>query len=210
MRSARHGSTRGFTLLEVLVTVTIFALLFTVLMAGWFQALQAQSRLAAAAQQLQQQQQLAFSLRQLIAEVMSPRSGRGTAFTGTQRGFTAETSASLAPGMGAAPLATTLQIEGTAPALAIHIAHPGQPNAIYPWRLVMAELRYVDASGQAHERWPPDSVLVDAKGQVTTPPLLQLMLQFEGQARPMTLLVAPRSSAWQLDEASSPFDTKVE
>lgn len=203
---------RGFSLLEVLVTVTIFALLFAVLMAGWFQALQAQSRLTDAAQQMQQQQQLAFALRQMFAEVMSPRADRGVQFAGTRRGFVAETSSSLAPGLGAAPLPTSLQIEGSAPAMSLHIEHPGQPGATYPWRLIVAELHYLDASGVTHDSWPPVFSLIGTPSAVAPalPALLQFTLQFEGQARPMTLLVAPRASAWPLLEPTSPFDAKID
>ena len=198
---------RGFSLLEVLVTVTIFALLFAVLMAGWFQALQAQSRLADAAQQMQQQQQLAFALRQLIAEAMSPLSNRGVPFNGDRRGFVAETSASLAPGLGAAPLPTSLRIEGDSPALLLRIEHQSQPAVTYPWRLVVAEFRYLDASGRAHDNWPPVFSMMDraTAEPPALPTLLQFTLQFEGQARPMTLLVAPRASAWPLAEPTSPF-----
>jgi len=207
-RRLRQGKrNRGFTLLEVLVTVTIFALLFAVLMAGWFQALQAQSRLGDAEQQMQQQQQLAFALRQLVAEVMSPRSGEGVPFSGDRRGFVAETSASLAPGLGDAPLPTSLRIEGYSPALSLRIEHPGQPATTYPWRLVVADLRYLDTSGRAHDSWPPVFAMIDRPtGEAPAlPALLQFTLQFEGQARPMTLLIAPRASAWQLDLPTSPF-----
>jgi prepilin-type N-terminal cleavage/methylation domain-containing protein len=207
MRRPLLAHARGFSLLEVLVTVAIFALLFAVLMAGWFQALQAQSRLSAAAQQMQQQQQLAFALRQSIAEAVSPRSGRGLPFSGDRRGFVAETSASLAPGLGAAPLPTSLRIEGESPTLSLRIEHQGQPAATYPWRLVVAELRYLDDSGRAHDSWPPVYSLMDrtTAEPPSLPTLLQFTLQFEGQARPMALLVAPRASAWQLSEPSSPF-----
>lgn len=211
MSVTRSIGTRGFSLLEVLVTITIFALLFSVLMAGWFQALQAQTRLAGAAQQMQQQQQLGLALRQMFAELMNPRVNRGVQFSGTRRGFLAETSASLAPGLGAAPLPTSLQIEGSAPALYLRIEHPGQPGVRYPWRLVVAEFRYLDAQGRAHDSWPPEFSMMDpaAVEAPALPTLLQFTLQFEGQAKPMTLLVAPRATAWQLTEPTSPFDIKA-
>ena len=208
----RPGRQRGFSLLEVLVTVTIFALLFAVLMAGWFQAVQAQSRLDNAARQMQQQQQLAFALRQLLAEIVSPRAERGVRFNGTRRGFVAESSASLAPGLGAAVLPVALSIEGNAPALALRIEHPGLTGARYPWQFVVADLRYIDAAGRAHDNWPPlDMPTGNPQAQPPAlPALLRFVLQFEGQARPMTLLVAPRASAWPLVEPTSPFDVKIE
>ena len=203
--------TRGFSLLEVLVTITIFALLFAVLMAGWFQALQAQTRLADAAQQMQQQQQLGLALRQMFAELINPRANRGVQFSGTRRGFVAETSASLAPGLGAAPVSTSLQLEGNAPALYLRVEHPGQPGVRYPWRLTVAELRYLDVQGGTHDSWPPEFSVMDPSTAEAhaLPALLQFTLQFEGQAKPMTLLVAPRATAWHLIEPSSPFDIKA-
>jgi prepilin-type N-terminal cleavage/methylation domain-containing protein len=212
MRSGRGGRIRGFSLLEVLVTVAIFALLFAVLMAGWFQALQAQSRLGDMAQRIQQQQQLALSLRQLLAEVASPRSGRGVQFAGTRHGFVAETSASLAPGLGAAPLPVSLQIESSGDVMLLRIEHPGQKSARFPWRLIVADLRYLDASGRAHDRWPPVNALIEAPPAelAALPALVQFTLQIEGQARPMTVLVAPRVSPWHLTEPTSPFGEKVD
>lgn len=198
---------RGFTLLEVLVTVTIFALLFGVLMGGWFQALKAQSRLSEAAQQMQQQQQLAFALRQMFAEVISPKAGRGVQFSGSRRGFVAESSASLAPGLGSALLPTSLQIEGASPALRLRVQQPGLEGASYPWRLQVAELRYIDGNGRAHDHWPPVYSMVDTStgAAPALPGMLQFTLQFEGQARTMTLLVAPRATPWSLAEPFSPF-----
>ncbi|MDE2157420.1 MAG: prepilin-type N-terminal cleavage/methylation domain-containing protein, partial [Burkholderiales bacterium] len=198
---------RGFSLLEVLITVTIFALLFAVLMAGWFQALQAQERLAAASRQMQQQQQLTFALRQLIAGLVSPRVGAGVTFQGDRQGFTGESAASLAPSMGAAPLPLTLQIQGSSPALALHIDYPGLQGVTYPWKLETAELKYLDATGASHDQWPPeDSVSgTGATSPPALPALIQFTIEFAGQARPMTLLVAPRASPWQLPQPRSPM-----
>ncbi|MDE2367961.1 MAG: hypothetical protein KGN16_03235 [Burkholderiales bacterium] len=196
----------------MLVTVTIFALLFAVLMAGWFQALRAQERLGDAVEKLQQQQQLVLSLRQLMSEIANPRGDRGVTFTGTRSGFVAESTASLAPGYGSAPIATSLQIEGNSPDLRLHIEHPGLPGAIYPWRLQLAELRYLDVAGVAHEDWPPRNSTfgTTAKEAPALPALLQLTLQFGPQSRPMTVLVAPRASAWQLVEPATLFGAEVE
>jgi prepilin-type N-terminal cleavage/methylation domain-containing protein len=208
--TALHGRRRrGFSLLEVLVTVTIFALLFSVMMAGWFQALQAQARLSDAALQMQQQQQVAFSLRQMLAELVSPRANRGVVFTGTRKGFLAESTASLAPGLGSAPLPVSLQVENQGGLLALRIEHPGQPGMLLPWRFQRAELRYLDAAGNAHDAWPPATTLADsgATEAPALPSLLQFTLQFDAQLQPMTLLVAPRNSAWQLNEPTSPFGT---
>lgn len=197
----------GFTLLEVLVTVTIFALLFAVLMGGWFQAMNAQSRMGDAARQIREQQQLSLSLRQLVADVLSPAADRGTVFTGSRRGFVAETSSSLAPGMGAAPLATSVQIEAKGEHLQLRIESPGKAGAVYPWVLDVAELRYYDRNGQAHDNWPEASYGPDgmAGKAANLPSLVQLTVQFEGQAQPMSMLIAPRASAWQLPEPRSPF-----
>ena len=212
MSAAAARRSRGFTLLEVLVTVVIFALLFTVLTAGWFQAMKAQASLAETAQQLQRQQLLAIALRQAMSELVPPRADRGVVFTGTRQGFVGESSASLAPGLGAAPVPVSLQIDGSAPELALRVEHPGQPGVRLPYRLSAAEFKYLDASGQAHDNWPPQSTMAGAATAAAPglPALLQLTLQLEGQARPMTILVAPRQSTWQLPQPTSPFTVKTD
>lgn len=203
---------RGFTLLEVLVTVVIFALLFTVLMAGWFQAMKAQTSLGDAARQVQQQQQLALAVRQMMSELMPPRTDRDVRFAGTRQGFAGESSASMAPGLGAAPVSVSLQVDGIAPEVSLRIEHPGQPAVKLPYRLIAADFRYLDASGQAHDDWPPRSTMTDGTSAAVPglPALLQLTLQFEGQARPMTILVAPRQSTWALPVPTPPFGAKTD
>ncbi|GMV44664.1 MAG: hypothetical protein AMXMBFR66_00620 [Pseudomonadota bacterium] len=198
---------RGFTLLEVLVAVTIFALLFGVLMGGWYQAMQAQARLAEAARGVRLQQQLVLALRGLLAEALAPRPGAGAAFHGTRRGFTLESTTSLAPGLGAAPLATTARFEGTAPDLRLTIAHAGDRATAYPQRLLAAGLRYVDDAGRAHDEWPdaPGALPGTPAQARALPALVELTLQFEGQARPTVVLAAPRASSWPLAEPAAPF-----
>ncbi|MEO5732847.1 MAG: type II secretion system protein [Rubrivivax sp.] len=203
----------GFSLLEVLVTVVIFALLFSVLMAGWFQSLQAQQRLTAAADQIRQQQQFSMAMRQLVSELQTAPDREGLVFTGDRHGFISETASSLMPGLGSAPLATSVQFKSGDPSLTLRIEHPGEPATTYPWRLQLAEFRYADASGVLHDSWPAPSTTTPLSATPTgnggppktIPSLIQLTLQFQDQARPMTLLMAPRASAWVLPEPTSPF-----
>jgi prepilin-type N-terminal cleavage/methylation domain-containing protein len=203
----------GFTLLETLVTVSIFALLFAVLMGGWYQALKSQSRLADAAQQVQQQQQMSTVLRQLLSELASPRKKElGVVFQGTRRGFVGESTASQAPGLGAAPVPVSLQVEGSSPALRVRVEHPGMGGALYPWKLAVAEFRYVDVSGRAHDTWPPSYSMAEQPAGETPalPALIQLTLQIEGQPLATTILAAPRTTSWPLAEPVSPFQVKPE
>jgi prepilin-type N-terminal cleavage/methylation domain-containing protein len=198
---------RGFSLLEVIVTIAIFALLFAVLMGGWFQALNAQSRLADTASQVQQQQHFSASIRQLLAEALSPMPDRGVVFAGSADGFTLETTSSLAPGLGAAAMPVTLRIEKKNQVAQLRISHPGQAAVALPWRFSVASVRYVDTQLQSHDSWPPLSASIGtgARAPLPLPTLVQLNVQLEGQARPMTLLLAPRSGATPLDEPASPI-----
>jgi prepilin-type N-terminal cleavage/methylation domain-containing protein len=196
----------GFSLLEVLVTIAVFALLFAVLMGGWFQALNAQSRLADTARQVQQQQHFTASMRQLMAEALSPLPSRGVVFDGTAEGFTLESTASLAPGLGSAPVPVTLRFEKTVDILRVRVGHAGRTAVALPWRFRTASLRYLDGELQSHDRWPPPSTTSTAgPAAISLPTLVQLDVQFEGAAQAVTLLLAPRSSATPLPEPSSPI-----
>jgi prepilin-type N-terminal cleavage/methylation domain-containing protein len=209
---------RGFSLLEVIVTVAIFAMLFAVLMGGWFQALNAQSRLADTARQVQQQQHFSSAIRQLLAESLSPLPDRGVVFAGHTDGFSVETTASMAPGLGAAALPVTLRFEKKNDTSLLRIMHPGHAAVAFPWRFSVASVRYLDSQLQSHDSWPPASAAIGGGSSggssgggggrmafLPLPALVQLSVQFEGQARPMVLLLAPRNSAVPLLEPTSPI-----
>jgi prepilin-type N-terminal cleavage/methylation domain-containing protein len=205
MMANTKAKQHGFSLLEVVVTVAIFAMLFGVLMAGWFQSLNAQARLSETAQVVQQQQQLTASLRQLLAEAMSPAANRGLVFAGSAQGFAVESMASLAPGLGAAALPVTLKFEKRGELSTLKLEHPGQNSVVFPWRFRQARLRYLDARHAGYETWPPEAGTGGEAVAVALPSLVQLTLQLEGQAAATTLLIAPRASPTPLPEAGSPF-----
>lgn len=203
----------GFSLLEVIVTVAIFALLFAVLTAGWFQALGAQARLSEFALRIQQQQQFASSFRQLIGEALCSPGQGGVTFSGDAQGFALESTASLAPGLGAAAAAVTVRFERRADHWIMRVEHPGRDSVSFPWRFNTVRLLYFDAKKEGHDTWPAASTLtLDGKaasrpGSAELPGLVQLTLKLEGQAQTTTLMMAPRASGWVLPDPTPPFGT---
>jgi len=196
---------RGLTLLEVLVALAILTLLMAVLMAGWLQATQAQSRLTDAAQRMQQRQQISHLLRRFVAEALEPVPGSGTVFTGDAATLTAESTSAPEPTAGAAPLATRLGFTGTPRRL--EVLAQGQTSAEYPWRFERAAIAYVDEAGQGHDQWPPLQGLPIEGTQPARPlpSLVQFTLLLAGDPQALIVLAAPRAAGWWLPEPSPPI-----
>lgn len=200
---------QGFSLLEVLVTVTIFALLFAVLMTGWYQSMRAQARLDESAQRLQRQQQLSLIFRRLVAEGLNPLINTGLKFQGDSSGFAVESGASMAPLVGAAPTTVEVRLVSTGAVRQLSI-RPDASNAatIYPWRFTRAELTFFDAQGTRSDSWPPtftSTQTQSAAQAVHLPALVQLTVQFDDDERPHVILATPRASAWDMPEPSPPM-----
>lgn len=204
----RFRRNRGFSLLEVLVTVTIFALLFSVLMSGWYQAMRAQSQLDVAAKRLQRQQQLSQVFRRMVAEGLNPPFNGGLKFRGDASGFDTESSASLTPRVGAAPTPTELRILAKGALKQLSIRPAAEAATVYPWLFLRASLAYYDHAGNRYETWPPplrQDPMANITGALQLPALVQLSIQFEGDERQQTLLAAPRPSTWNMPEPTPPI-----
>ncbi|MGM9484154.1 prepilin-type N-terminal cleavage/methylation domain-containing protein [Roseateles sp. NT4] len=199
----------GLSLLEVLVTVTIFAMLFAVLTLGWHQSMNAQAKLGEAAEHARTHQQLALLLRQLISETLVPEYQAGTEFSADDKGFVAETSTSLLATVGAAPLAVSVKLETTSEGKRLQITHGEADSRPLPWRFSEARWRYLDNAGQWHDDWPPPSPIagmpLPRERDSYLPALVAFSYTIVGESRSHELLAAPRASGWRLGEPSSPI-----
>ena len=209
VRPPRRIGATGLSLLEVLVTIAIFAMLFAVLSFGWLQSMSAQAKLGAVAERTQVHQQLGMLMRSLLAEVLVPPYQAGTEFGGDRLGFVAESTSSLDASAGAAPLPMELKLASTDQGLRLQLRHGQQPPRQYPWRFAQATLRYHDIEGQSHNSWPPpperagDALALDRDSYL--PSLVVFSYRIEGEEELHTLLTAPRSSTWRLAEPTSPI-----
>lgn len=207
MCSPKAGLSRGFTLLEVLITMVIFAMLFAVLMTGWYQAMRAQAALAENSARLVQQQQLSTLLRRTVEEALAPPPNRGQPFQGDAQGFKLESTTSLDPSLRAAPATLALRFESSSGTRRLRLEDALGHASDYPWRFTRAELAYVGADGRSHERWPPDSTMLNPVSDESTrlPSLVQVTLRLEGDDRDTVVLAAPRASRWDLPEPTPPL-----
>lgn len=200
---------RGLSLLEVLITIAIFAMLFAVLTFGWSQSMSAQARVALVAERTLRVQQLNAQMRALIGETLVPQHNAGVEFSGDRSGFVAESSSSLDPKIGAAPLPTELKLRPDNSLIRLQLRHGDDHKRDLPWALTRASLSYVDSSGARHDSWPPrparigDTLPFDRDTYL--PSLVLFTYQFIDETSPHTLMIAPRSSSWRLVEPGSPI-----
>lgn len=199
----------GLSLLEVLVTVTIFAMLFAVLTLGWHQSMNAQAKLGSAAEHARSHQQLALVLRQLISEALVPDYQAGTEFSADDKGFITETTTSLLATIGAAPLPVSVKLETTADGQRLQISHGDAASLPLPWRFSQARWRYLDTAGEWHDAWPPPPAQVGMPLPLERDSYLPRLVAFSytvaGESRAHELLAAPRASGWRLAEPRSPL-----
>ncbi len=121
----------------------------------------------------------------------------------------AESSSSLDPKIGAAPLFTELKLRADNSLIRLQLKHGNDPKRDLPWELTRASLSYVDSNGTRHDSWPPgperigDTLPFDRDTYL--PSLVLFTYQFTDETAPHTLMIAPRSSTWRLVEPSSPI-----
>ncbi|HEY1128884.1 MAG TPA: type II secretion system protein [Roseateles sp.] len=206
MRRARQ---HGLSLLEVLVTVTIFAMLFAVLTLGWHQSMNAQAKLGSVAEHARTHQQLALVLRQLISETLVPDYQAGTEFSADDKGFVTETTTSLLASIGAAPLPVSVKLETTPDGQRLQVTHGDAASQPLPWRFSQARWRYLDRVGEWHDTWPPPPTQAGMPLPLDRDSYLPALVAFSytvaGESRAHELLATPRASGWRLGEPTSPL-----
>lgn len=206
MTAAPRG-VRGLSLLEVLITIAILSLLVAVLAQGWFQSLQSQVRLAAVADSHVAHQKIAIAVRQLIAEALLAGSGSGEALRGDARVIEAESSTSLRPDLGAAPMAVRLSLVEGPGGVEMRVGHPGAaPAQSLLWRFAQAQWRYHDQQGVEHDRWPAGAAEAGDLPPLDRDDLLpsRVVLHYRLVGEPQTheIVASPRASPWAVPEAT--------
>lgn len=202
-------SCHGLSLLEVLVTLTIFSMLFFVLTMGWYQTMDAQSKLSDVAQRARAHQQIALSIRQAINEALVPAYQAGTDFTADARGFMTESTTALLGASQSAPLTVSIKLENTPSGQRLQISHADRESRAFPWLFSKARWRYLDGQHDWHEVWPPPPPALGMPLPVDRDSYLPILVAFSyvvaGETKEHELLAAPRASSWRLAEPSSPL-----
>jgi prepilin-type N-terminal cleavage/methylation domain-containing protein len=219
---------QGFSLVEVLVTLAITAMLVAVLMNALYGLFRVQTALTqTVAQQELEKQALAWWRNAVEQTITYETRSAPKGFSGSSNSLSSdrsseygvkgsgsevklETSASLLPIYGSAPMRVHFSLKpqrsDSGDSVALQYADgntPEQQITLHKFSVRSAEFRYFDAAGEEFAVWPPPKDL-----KALTPSLVMLKLSDSSTAAGMRVfLAAPRAAIWPVPAARSPFDT---
>ena len=193
MSARARQSQAGFTLLEAIVTLVIFAMIITVLMQSLQQALKVRERVYQHQQATRTDQLQSDWFRETLEGAIAPAAGEGQTLEGTRTSLAVTTQS---PIEGQFIQRISWQLKPVQGGDDLRYSSPDWPEAvIMRGPLANAGFAYLDARGDWHDRWQPaadDPVRLPAaiRLQAQTPngPILWIVA-VDAEKRPKSLLL---------------------
>jgi prepilin-type N-terminal cleavage/methylation domain-containing protein len=200
----RSRTDRGFTLIEVLVTLVITSLLFGVLIAALVYGFRTQDALSSevARQQATIRAQSAFFT--LVGGALPADRGSARGFVGKEQAMAFEALAAAAPGSLTVPLRVSAGIVST-PERVLRLEVQAGPikTVAASWPADEAAFSYVDDTGAEHKTWPP----VQAEGGLI-PRQVRLTVRKNGAAV-LVWVAAPQADPRIEPKPANPFGVEL-
>lgn len=183
----------GFTLLEAIVTLVIFALIITVLMQSLQQALKVRERVYQHQQATRTDQLQSDWFRETLAGAIAPAAGEGPTLEGTRSSLSVTTQS---PIEGRYMQRITWLLKPVQGGDDLRYSSPDwKETIIMQGPLADAGFAYLDARGEWHDRWQPaanDPVRLPAaikfQGRAPGGPVLWIVA-VDGEKKPKSLLL---------------------
>ena len=157
MKTLSRKSTKGFTLLEMMVVLVLVSLITVLLMQGFGFVVGLQDRIR---QQLVQIQDLELReqwFRIVVRSLHRGRTSDQSTFTGDPTQISGLTLQPLSSDTGLpTKVQWILENDGTDSVLT-YIEENNEPIALMRWTTEAPEFRYMDSTGTLNETWPPDA-----------------------------------------------------
>ena len=149
-------TSRGFTLVEMLVVLLIVGMASSLLFEGSAQVMAMQARFNGQLERLRGESLRADWLRQVVQGLQPDYPDGAHTFKGSARGFSGLTTNPLSTSYGGlAAFAVELQRDTLHHEMVLRYGNNKGAPELLRWKGDQALLRYVDATGEAHDAWPP-------------------------------------------------------
>ncbi len=147
---------RGFTLVEMLVTLVVVALVSGLLWQALATVAQLEGRLERTRSLTNDDQLRRAWVEQALSGVMTGADGDPTKFSGGTQRLSAFTTMPPWPGS-LGPELMTLELDGDRQDQRLMARRPGAeaPLELWHWKGAAGQFAYLDSSGKWHEHWPP-------------------------------------------------------
>lgn len=207
-RQVQRRSSRGFTLIEVMVALVITSLLVSVLVSALYYMFRVQDSLEREVVTRESDLRAKAWFADAVAGCLPVDMSAGSAFAGSEMEIRCETTAALQPAYSGVPTLVVFAIKrGQGDQMLLTYQEPAQkdsrPRVIAEWSASGASFRYVNIKGMETDRWPKNKTDLE-----TLPRLVRLSVKTPDNF-PIIWSVALRNDPWIEPPFKLPFGMEM-